>query len=254
VRLATDGPRREAQSFEAGYISRSVPGTLLAALKALGKREDATLFMVLLAAFKTLLYRYTWQEDIVVGTPIANRNRTETEPLIGFFVNTLVLRSDLSANPTFRELIGRIRVATLGAYAHQDLPFDMLVDALSVGRDPGRNPLFQIFFALNNNPAPVLELDGLRLRQLPITNGFSKFDLEVSLVEKGPELMANIIYKTELFKARSIDRMLEHYSVILDEVARNPELRLMEVPLEDERAGCADDETAFDTDQFAFEL
>ncbi len=150
LELPTDHPRPAAQSFRGSHQSLLLPNSVSERLKALSRQEGVTLFMTLLAAFTILLHRYTDQDDLIVGTPIANRNRLEIEGLIGFFVNTLVMRTDLSGNPTFRELLQRVREACLGAYAHQDLPFERLVEELHLERNLGRNPLFQVMFVLQN--------------------------------------------------------------------------------------------------------
>ena len=145
-------------------------------LEALSRREGVTLYMTLLAAYATLLYRYSGQDDILIGTPIANRNRAETEPLIGFFVNTLVLRTDLSANPTFKELLNRVREASLDGYLHQDLPFEKLVDELQPERGLSYHPLFQVMFIFNNAPLPELKLPGLTMSGMDFHSGIAKFD------------------------------------------------------------------------------
>src|SRR5262249_39776034 len=156
---------------------------LVEALNALSRQEGVTLFMTLLAALKTLLYRYTRQADIRVGTPIAGRHYKETEPLLGFFVNTLVLRTDLSGNPTFRQLLSRVREVALSAYAHQDLPFEKLVDELQPERSLSHTPLFQVMFVMQNVPFSDIETPGLVLSPLAIESQTAKFDLTVSLEE-----------------------------------------------------------------------
>jgi non-ribosomal peptide synthetase component F len=161
LELPTDRPRPPIQSYQGAIASLVLCESLSQKLKFLSQRSGVTLFMILLAAFQTLLYRYTGQSDICIGSPIANRNRSETEGLIGFFVNTLVLRTDLSGNPSFQELLGRVREVALGAYAHQDLPFEQLVEALQPERSLSHQPLFQVMFILQNSPMPSLELPGL---------------------------------------------------------------------------------------------
>ena len=170
-------------------------------LQALARREGATLFMVLLAAFKTLLLRYTGQADLVVGTPIAGRGRAEIEGLIGFFVNTLALRTDVSGDPTFTALVARVRETTLGAYAHQEAPFEWLVDALQPERDLGRTPLFQVVFALQNAPLGEIALEGLTLRPLPVDTGTAKFDLTLNMGEGPDGLWGVLEYSRDLFDA-----------------------------------------------------
>ncbi|GET42320.1 condensation domain-containing protein [Microseira wollei NIES-4236] len=183
LQLPTDRPRPPVQSFQGARQSLLLPKALTAALKKLSQQENATLFVTLLAAFQTLLYRYTNQEDICVGSPIANRNRVEIEGSIGVFVNTLVLRTALAGNPSFRELIGRVREVALAAYSHQDLPFEKLVEELQPERDLSRNPLFQVMFALQNAPMPEIKLEGLTIDSLNVESNRSQFDLSLTIVE-----------------------------------------------------------------------
>src|SRR5439155_25259225 len=174
---------------------------------ALSRQAGTTLFMTLLAAFQTLLGRYAGQDDIAVGTPIAGRTQAETEALIGFFVNTLVLRADLSGDPSFEELLRRVRAVTLDAYTHQDWPFEKLVEELQPVRDLSRTPLFQVMFVLQNAPAPALVLPELRLEALAVTSETAKFDLALSITEGGGELVGTWEYNTDLFDAEPIARM-----------------------------------------------
>ena len=177
LELPTDRPRPAKQSYRGALMPWELPKPLSAALGELSRREGATLFMTLLAGFQTLLHRYTSSDEILVGSPIAGRNRTEIEPLIGFFVNTLVLRGDLSGNPSFRTLLGRTREAALGAYAHQDLPFERLVEELHPERDMSHSPFFQVMFVLQNAPWEAAQLAGLEVTPVLIDSGTSKFDL-----------------------------------------------------------------------------
>jgi non-ribosomal peptide synthetase component F len=204
---------------------------LTAALKNLSQREDVTLFMTLLAAFKALLYRYTGRTDLLVGSPIANRNRAEIEGLIGVFVNTLVLRTDVSGDPTFRELLQRLREVTLGAYAHQDLPFEKLVEELQPERSLSYNPVFQVMFQLRNNPMPPLDLPGLTLSLLEVETNTTQFDLSLDLEEVGERLQASVQYSTDLFDRATITRMLGHLQTLLEGIAANPEQHLWSLPL-----------------------
>ncbi len=165
--LGTDHPRPRVQSYEAGVHAQLLPRDLSESLKELSRREGVTLFMTALAAFQVLLQRHTGQDEIVVGSPIANRNRRELEELMGFFVNSVVLRGDLSGDPSFREHLRRVRETTLEAYAHQDLPFEKLVEELRPERDLTRNPLFQVMLAVQNAPLKALELPGLALEVVP---------------------------------------------------------------------------------------
>src|SRR3990172_7800992 len=178
--------------------------------------------MTLLAAFKVLLHRYTGQSDICVGTPIAGRNRAEIEGLIGFFVNTLVLRTDLSSSPTFAELVGRVRETALGAYAHQDLPFERLVEELQPPRDLSHTPLFQVMFALQNAPLAKLELPGLALTPLPTDSATAKFDLTLQMTEGGEGLACEIEYNIDLFARSTIDRLAGPLEQLLESAAADP--------------------------------
>jgi hypothetical protein len=176
LELPTDRPRPPVRSVRGAAHRFVLPAELRDSLNSLSRREGATLFMTLLAAFQVLLARYSGQEDIAVGTPIANRNRTEIEGLIGFFVNTLVMRADLSGDPSFTELLAQVRETALGSYAHQDLPFERLVEELRPERDLSRTPLFQVMFAFQNAPAAPVELPGVKVAPLGTEQRVSKFD------------------------------------------------------------------------------
>jgi non-ribosomal peptide synthetase component F len=202
----------------------TVPVEVTSGLEELSRREEATLFMTLLAAFQTLLYRYSGQDDVAVGSAIANRNRAEIEGLIGFFVNTLVMRTDLSGRPSFRELLGRVREVALGAYAHQDVPFERLVEELSPERDLSLQPLVQVMFVLQN--APLLEIGatkGIRFKLLEPDNETAKFDLEVHVWEHGGSLQTVFMYNTDLFDETTIRRMSRRFQSLLAAVAENPD-------------------------------
>jgi amino acid adenylation domain-containing protein/non-ribosomal peptide synthase protein (TIGR01720 family) len=231
LELPTDRPRPGVQTFRGATQFLALPEPLSQKLKTLSQRSGVTLFMTLLAAFQTLLYRYTGQEDICIGSPIANRNRSETEELIGFFVNTLVLRTDMSENPSFQELLARVREVTLGAYAHQDLPFEQLVEALQPERNLSHQPLFQVMFALQNAPMPALELPSLTLSSLEIESGTAKFDLTLSMEDTEQGLVGSLEYNTDLFDAASISRMLGHFQTLLEGIVDNPDLHLSDLPL-----------------------
>ncbi len=231
VELPTDRPRPPYQTFRGAFETLTIPQEIAAALAGLSRQEDATPFMTLLAAFTTLLYRYCDQTDIILGSPIANRNRTEVEDLIGFFVNTLVLRCDLSGDPTFRELLSRVREVTLGAYAHQDLPFEMLVEELRPERDMSRSPLFQVMFVLNNAPMRPLELPGLRMSLMEVDTGTAKFDIVLSLTEANEGLRGKLEYNIDLFDRSTIVRMIRHFERLLQGIAADPDQRLCELPL-----------------------
>jgi amino acid adenylation domain-containing protein len=231
LELPTDHPRPAVQTFRGAHHSFVLPQRLSERLATLSQQEGVTLFMTLLAAFKTLLHRYIGQEDIVVGSPAANRNRSEVEGLIGFFVNTLVLRTDLSDDPTFRELLGRVREMAVGAYAHQDLPFEKLVAELQPERDPSHTPLFQMMFALQNDPLPTRELSGLALEPVEIETGTAKFDLTLYMLERELGLQGVIEYNTDLFEAATIARMTGHFRTLLEDIVANPDGRISRLTL-----------------------
>ena len=235
LELPTDRPRPSIQSFRGARQLVKLPMGLTDALKKLSQREGVTLFMTLLAAFKTLLSRYTRQDDILVGVPVANRTRPETEKLIGFFVNNLVLRTDLSGSPTFRELLGRVREVALGGYAHQDLPFEKLVEELQPERDLSRTPLFQVMFGFQSVRRETPELPGLTLSPIEMESGTAKFDLFLSMVEEGDSLRGSLEYNTDLFEDGTITRMLGHFHTLLEGVTAHPEQRLWDLPILTER-------------------
>ncbi|HEX2188763.1 MAG TPA: amino acid adenylation domain-containing protein, partial [Longimicrobiaceae bacterium] len=211
----------------------AVPAAAVDGLRAVARAEGATLFMALLAAWQLLLSRYARQEDVVVGTPIAGRRHEALEGLVGMFVNTLAVRTDLSGDPSFRGLLGRVRERTLGAYAHQDLPFEKLVDELHPARDVTHTPVFQVMFALQNAPGGRLELPGLTLAPVAPEGRTAKFDLSLSLVEAGDGLHGVLEYATELFDEATAGRMTAHLGVLLEAAARDPGARLSRLPLMD---------------------
>jgi amino acid adenylation domain-containing protein len=225
LELATDRERAAVQSFRGAAETFKLAEELKRGLKELSRSEGVTLFMTLLAAFKTLLHRYSGQVDIILGTDVANRNWAETEPLFGFFVNQLVLRTNLSGNPTFLELLGRVRKVTLGAYAHQDMPFDKLVETLRPDRAISHTPLFQAKLVLQNAPMPPLELPGLTLQ--PVDNGnassTAKFDLMLTLIEMPDGMWGVMEYSTELFEVTTIMRMLRDFEALLGDIVARPE-------------------------------
>ncbi|GAB4190085.1 MAG: hypothetical protein Fur006_31860 [Coleofasciculaceae cyanobacterium] len=231
LRLPTDRPRPVVETFRGATKSFSLPTNLTEEIESLSRHQGVTLFMTLLAAFKTLLYRYTEQGDILVGSPIANRNRAEIEGLIGFFVNTLVLHTYLGDNPSFRELLGRVREVTVGAYTHQDIPFEYLVEQLQPERSLSHHPLFQVAFALQNTPTEKLELPGLTLKELNVNTKTAKFDLTLFMKETSSGLTGLIEYNTDLFDAATITRMVRHFCTLLSSIVANPEQRLSDLPL-----------------------
>ncbi|HXP76316.1 MAG TPA: amino acid adenylation domain-containing protein, partial [Stellaceae bacterium] len=231
IDLPLDHPRPAVQTFRGAHQALVLPKHLHDGLKALGRQDGATQFMTFLAAFKLLLHRYTNHDDLIVGTPIANRNRLETEGLIGFFVNALVLRTDLSGNPSFRELLRRVREVCLGAYAHQDLPFDRLVEELHVQRDLSRNPLFQVMFVLHDAPLKTVALPGMTLSPVEGDGETAHFDLTLQIADTDQGLSASFVYNTDLFEADTIARMTGHFRTLLDSIVADPEQRVSDVPL-----------------------
>ncbi|MDQ2902116.1 MAG: amino acid adenylation domain-containing protein [Chloroflexota bacterium] len=231
LQMPLDHLRPATQSFRGSRHLFTLDKALTEQLKALSNHEEGTLFMTLLAAFQVLLYRYSGQEDILVGTPIANRNRTELEQLIGFFVNNLVLRTDLAGNPAFRSLLKRVREVTLGAYAHQDIPFEKLVEELEPERDLSRNPLFQIMFSLQNTLRSDITLTDLAVQPLEIDSGTARFDIILLLEENEQGLSGTFGYSTDLFDASTIARMAGHYRTLLEAIVRNPDQQIAALPL-----------------------
>jgi amino acid adenylation domain-containing protein len=226
LKLPTDRPRPPAQTFRGARQSLVLPKSLSEALKALSRREGVTLFITLLAAFKALLYRYTGQSDIVVGSPIANRSQLEVESLIGYFVNTLALRTSLAENPTFRELLARVRHVAVNAYTHSDLPFEKLVEVLQPKRDLGYNPLFQTMFTFQNTPQVAYSLPNLTISPMEIDAGTSLFDLRLEIAEEDQVLAGFVEYNTDLFDDATITEMLEHYQMLLESAVANPDQSL----------------------------
>ncbi|MFZ6030187.1 MAG: amino acid adenylation domain-containing protein [Chloroflexota bacterium] len=230
--LPVDRPRPAMQRFHGARYGQVFPAGLVQALDSLARQEEATRFMVALAAFQALLYQYSGQADLSIGTPIANRSRAEIEGLIGLFINTLVLRGDLSGDPDFRTVLRQAKETALDAYAHQDLPFEMLAEVLQPQRDLSRSPLFQVMLVLQNMPGERLEVPNLSIELLDVDNRTSKFDLTLYLFET-PEggLEAGWEYNTDLFEAATIARMAGHFAAILEHITHDPALRLSEISL-----------------------
>jgi amino acid adenylation domain-containing protein len=231
LNLPTDRPRPAIPSYKGAKQVIKLSSYLREKLEALSNQENVTLFITLLAAFNTLLYRYTQQEDIVICSPIANRNRSEIEGLIGFFVNSLVLRTNLDNNPTFLELLSRVKEVALEAYAYQDLPFEKLVEELHPERDLSRNPLFQVSFSFQNTPIEALELPGLELSLLEFDNAAAKLDLEFNFWEDAEGLKLQVVYSIDLFDDNTITRMLGHFETLLLGIVSNPNQRLSDLRL-----------------------
>nr|MDZ8062915.1 amino acid adenylation domain-containing protein [Nostoc sp. EkiNYC01] len=229
--LPTDRPRPAVQTFAGAYQQFALSLELTDKLTKLSQEQGCTLFMTLLAAYDTLLHRYTGQSDILVGSPIANRNRSEIEGLIGFFVNTLVMRTDLSGNPSFSELLGRVREMALQAYSHQDLPFEMLVEVLQPQRNLSHTPLFQVMFVLQNVPISNVELTGLTASLLPIESVTAKFDLTLAMENTASGLVGVWEYNTDLFDASAIARLANHFTTLLEGIVANPQQPISQLPL-----------------------
>ncbi len=235
LELPTDKPRPATANFRGHSISFQIDSELTEKLKLLSQKSGVTLFMTLLAALNTLLFRYSGQDDILIGTPTANRNRQEIEPLIGFFVNTLVLRNSLEGNPTFSGLLQQARNVVLEAYANQDVPFEQVVDGLEIERSLSYNPLFQVMFALQNAPLNALKLPNLKAQYLAVENQRIKFDLSLFLeeieTEKGSYLEGFWEYDGDLFTPERITRMVGHFQTLLKGIVANPQQTIGELPL-----------------------
>jgi amino acid adenylation domain-containing protein len=231
LQLPTDRPRPVVLSYRGAFQDVTLPRALVASLRTLSQREGVTLFMTLLAAFAVLLQRYTSQHDVVVGTYVAGRERTELEGLIGFFVNSLVLRVDLAGEPGFRECLRRVREMALGAYAHQELPFEKLVEELQPERDLSRNPLFQVTFQLFSAAGEGRSREAAPTTSIEINRGMAIFDLAVNLWESADGLGGHVEYSTDLFEAATIERLVGHYRVLLNAVVGAPDAPISTLPL-----------------------
>ncbi|HBP88786.1 MAG TPA: amino acid adenylation domain-containing protein [Nitrospirales bacterium] len=232
LELPLDAPRPLQQSYRGDGICFTLSPTLTLALKKLSQQEGVTLFMTLLAAFQILLSRYTDQRDILVGTPIAGRTHTELEGLIGFFVNTLVLRTQFKGQPTFREILHQVRETCLNAYAHQDLPFEKLVEALQLVRDPSRHPLIQVMFQLHHaDSTGELTLPNLEVARLPSSRQTAKFDLSVDLVTTGEKVHGTVTFNTDLFKYATIKNLATHFHKLLEGLVADPTQAVHRLPL-----------------------
>jgi amino acid adenylation domain-containing protein len=231
LHLKTDHPRPAVQTYSGAKQQFEISKNLTENLKALSRRQETTLFMTLLAAFKILLYRFTGQKDILVGSTIANRNRAEIEGLIGFFVNTLVFRTDLSGDPSFQGLLARVREVTLEAYAHQDLPFEKLVERLQPERNLSHSPLFQVMFILQNGAMPALHSSGLTFEPAQTDNGTAIFEMTVELAETDTGLSGTVDYSTDLFEPATIKRMIGYFETLLESIAASPALNISELPI-----------------------
>jgi len=231
LELPTDHPRPPIQQFKGGTHTVTLPSTLSEQIKALAQRQRVTVFMVLLTAFKVLLYRYSGQSDITVGTPIANRQRAELEPLIGFFVNTLALRTRINPGDSVLDLLQQVRRLTLEAYAHQDVPFEQVVEALQPERSLAHAPLFQVMLVLQTAPVPPLELPDVDLTLLQTDISTAKFDLTLELEDAGQSLVGHWLYNTDLFEATTIERMAAHFESLLAAVVEDDSQPVGTLPL-----------------------
>ncbi len=231
IDLPADRPRPPVQSYSGQKKLFSLSSDLTRALQEMSRREGVTLFMTLLAAFDVLLHRYSGQSDLLVGSPIANRTRAETEGLIGFFLNTLVLRATVGEQTSFRDLLRDVRKTCLEAYAHQDMPFERLVQELEPVRDQSRSPLFQVMFTLQNTPESGVELDGLSIHGLSIDTATAKFDITLTLTESQKGLSGAVLYNTDLFDASTIDRLVEHFTTLLQGALKDPQRPVAELPI-----------------------
>ena len=230
--LPTDHPRPAVMSHRGATVEMELGEELTARIRELGRREEMTLFMALLAGVQVLLGRYAGQQEVVVGTPIANRTRQEIEPLIGFFVNTLVLRGEVRSEWSFREMLKRVREVTLAAYAHQDVPFEQLVEELQPVRDLSRNPLFQVMLLVQNAPQESFSLPGLSVEALDTEDGgVAKFDLMFAAAESGEKIRVGINYATELYEPATIERMARHFRAVVETMTRNADSRIGEVTI-----------------------
>lgn len=229
--LPSDRPRPPIPSGRGGRLRFELPASLGASMAQFARGERATMYMVLVSAFQTLLHRYTGLDDIVVGSPMSGRTRVETEPLIGYMVNTLPMRTNLSGNPTFRELLGRVREVCTAAFEHQSIPFERLVEVVAPERRLSHQPIAQVMLSLQNTPQHSIELTGLGVEILNVEHVDAKFDLWIKLVETASSLRGKIEYNADLFDAASIERMLGHFQTILISVLANPEQRIHEISI-----------------------
>ena len=226
LELPLDRPRPASRTFRGAHETLHIASVQLNLVKALARREGATLFMTLMAVFQAMLSKYSGEEQIVVGTDLANRTMPETERMIGFFINLMAVRTDLSGNPTFRELLGRVREGLLESYAHQEVPFPKIVQEVQPERSTSHNPIVQVLFVMQNIPQVKRELAGLRVDPFTVPVTTSKFDLAVFVVEKPEGLLGYWVYSTELFERATIQRMLLHFGNLLQGAVAQPDTRL----------------------------
>jgi condensation domain-containing protein len=233
LRLPTDGARQTPQRHEGRHVPLSLPGDLITPLVEVGRAAGATVYMTLLSAFAVLLYRVSGQDDVVVGTPIANRGRAELEELVGFFSNTLALRNRLGGNPTFREVLGRTRKTAVEGYAHQELPFERIVEELNVPRDASYNPIFQVNFRAQTEERGQLRLPGVDAEPISIDIGFSRFDLALELQLERDRIGGYLEYDLDLFAESTIESLVEELETSLEQLVREPDRPILELRLSD---------------------
>ncbi|HEY2940845.1 MAG TPA: amino acid adenylation domain-containing protein, partial [Vicinamibacteria bacterium] len=231
LNLPLDRPRPPLQTFRGAMHHFRIPGDVAARVRELARREKATIFMALMTAFQTLLHRYSDQEDVAVGTPVAGRTRTELEGLIGLFANTLVFRTDLGGDPSFREALARVRENALEAYAHQEMPFERLVGELRPERNLSAHPLFQVMFVLQNAPAAPVRLPGLGLGSVGVETGTSRFDLTLFVTDGADGFSGTFEYNTDLFDRETVERLSAHFGMLLEGAIEAPDRRISELPL-----------------------
>ena len=231
LQLPTDRPRPPVQTYVGARASATLSEEETRRIKELARREGATLFMVLMSAFQALLHRYTFDTDIPVGTAVANRGRSEFTNVVGFFANTIVMRGNFRGSPTVREAIGRAREMALHAFAHEDMPFDVLVDAIAPRRSLEHSPLFQVMFVLQSAPAGDMRLPNLRLEQVELAPRTARFDLAVDAIDRGGRLSLFFEYNTDLFDGETVERMVQHYRAMLAGYVSNPDTAVASVPL-----------------------
>ncbi|MCG6493855.1 non-ribosomal peptide synthetase/MFS transporter [Kitasatospora sp. A2-31] len=231
VTVPTDRPRPAVAGTRGERITADFGAERSARVRSLAERTGSTTYMVLLAALQTVLSRYTGAEDVVVGTPVAGRTRSETEPLVGCFVNTLAMRTDLSGDPTVRQLLERVQEGTLGAFGHQDLPFERLVDALGLERELAHTPLFQVMLNVHNQAEATVRLPGLKADWRPVGTDTAKFDLSVAVVDQGGDLTADLVWRSELYDEATVRRVFGHLTTVLDAMAEDLDRPLAELPL-----------------------
>src|SRR6185503_16505685 len=226
-----DYPRPVSQTFRGACEWLEFSPRLSEEINALSQAGNFTPYMILLAAFQALLHRYTGQEDIVLGSPVAGRGRASLEKVIGLFVNMLVLRTKLEGNPTFYELLHRTQATVLEALSHQEMPFEKLVEELQPERSASYSPLIQVMFALQDELSDNLKLPGVAISQFPLDPGTAKFDLTFTIVKSGGQFCCCAEYNIDLFEAATVWRMLGHYEKVLESIAADPDQYLAEIPL-----------------------